>query len=64
MVKIVNRIDWLTNQTPEKVVNEALRTYLKMLRMPSWNRLWQALAYAGPDRPKGDDILDNLARLG
>lgn len=61
----VNKMAELTNQTPQEVVNEALRDQLEDVenipREIDYDKLWDMLDH---DKPEGDDILDNLARLG
>ncbi len=65
VVRKVNRMAELTDQTPKEVVNEALRYQLKDVenipREIDYDKLWEMLDH---DKPEGDDILDNLARLG
>ena len=55
----------LTEQTPEEVVNTILREELgdvdKIPREIDYSKLLDMLEH---DNPEGDDILDNLARLG
>lgn len=61
----VNIVIKLTDQTPEEVVNEALRDQLRTVEdIPDnvdYEKIWNALDH---DKPEGDDILDNLVRLG
>lgn len=61
----VNIVVKLTDQTPEEVVNEALRDQLRTVEdIPDnvdYEKIWNALDH---DKPEGDDILDNLVRLG
>ena len=65
VVRKVNRMAELTDQTPKEVVNETLRDQLKDVenipREIDYDKLWEMLDH---DKPEGDDILDNLARLG
>ena len=65
VVRKVNRMAELTDQTPKEVVNEALRYQFKDVenipREIDYDKLWEMLDH---DKPEGDDILDNLARLG
>ena len=65
VVRKVNRMAELIDQTPKEVVNEALRYQLKDVenipREIDYDKLWEMLDH---DKPEGDDILDNLARLG
>jgi len=61
----VNIVVRLTDQTPEEVVNDALRDQLRTVEdVPDnvdYEKIWNALDH---DKPEGDDILDNLVRLG
>ena len=65
VVKKVNRMSELTDQSPKDVVNEALRDQLKDVenipREIDGDKIWAMLEH---DKPEGDDILDNLARFG
>ena len=65
VVKKVNIMAELTDQTPNEVVNETLREQLKDVenipREIDYDKLWEMLDH---DKPEGDDILDNLVRLG
>lgn len=65
VVKKVNIMAELTDQTPHEVVNEALRDQLEDVehvpREIDCEKIWNMLEH---DKPEGDDILDNLARLG
>ena len=65
VVRKVNRMAELTDQSSKEVVNEALRGQLKDVenipREIDYDKLWEMLDH---DKPEGDDILDNLARLG
>ena len=65
VVRKVNRMAELTDQSPKEVVNEALRDQLKDVenipREFDYDKIWEMLDH---DKPEGDDILDNLARLG
>ena len=61
-VKIMSK---LTDRTPEEVVNDTLWDNLrKIVDVPDeidYDKIWSMLDH---DKPEGDDILDNLARLG
>lgn len=63
VVRKVNRMAELTDQTPKEVVNEALRDQLRDVenipRKIDYDKLWEMLDH---DKPEGDDILDNLVR--
>ena len=65
VVRKVNRMAELTDQSSKEVVNEALRGQLKDVenipREFDYDKIWEMLDH---DKPEGDDILDNLARLG
>lgn len=65
VIEKVNIVVKLTDQTPEEVVNEALRDQLRTVEdIPDnvdYEKIWNALDH---DKPEGDDILDNLVRLG
>ena len=65
VVRKVNRMAELTDQTPKEVVNEALRYQLKDVenipREIDYDKLWEMLDH---DKLEGDDFLDNLACLG
>ena len=65
VVKKVNIMAELTDQSPKEVVNEALRDQLKDVenipREIDGDKIWAMLEH---DKPEGDDILDNLARFG
>ena len=65
VVKKVNIMAELTDQSPKEVVNEALRDQLKDVenipREIDGDKIWVMLEH---DKPEGDDILDNLARFG
>ena len=65
VVKKVNIMAELTDQSPKDVVNEALRDQLKDVenipREIDGDKIWAMLEH---DKPEGDDILDNLARFG
>ena len=65
VVRKVNRMAELTDQTPAEVVNGALRDQLEDVenipREIDYDKLWDLLDH---DKPEGDDILDNLSRLG
>ena len=60
-----NIMSKLTNKTPEEVVNETLWDNLKKIEdVPDeldYEKIWGMLEH---DNPEGDDILDNLIRLG
>ena len=61
-VKIMSK---LTDRTPEEVVNDALWIQLgKVEDIPDeidYDKIWNMLEH---DKPEGDDVLDNLVRLG
>ena len=61
----VNIMVKLTEKTPEEVVNDALWEQLEKIEdVPDeidGDKLWEILDH---DKPEGDDILDNLARIG
>ena len=65
VVRKVNRMAELTDQTPKEVVNETLRDQLKDVEnIPlefDYDKIGEMFDH---DKPEGDDILDNLARLG
>lgn len=65
VVEKVNIMSKLTNKTPEEVVNETLWDNLKKIEdVPDeldYEKIWGMLEH---DNPEGDDILDNLIRLG
>ena len=65
VVEKVNIMSKLTNKTPEEVVNETLWDNLKKIEdVPDeldYEKIWCMLEH---DNPEGDDILDNLIRLG
>ena len=65
VVEKVNIMSKLTNKTPEEVVNETLWDNLKKIEdVPDeldYEKIWGMLEH---DNPEGDDILDNLLRLG
>ena len=65
VVEKVNIISKLTNKTPEEVVNDTLWDNLKKIEdVPDeidYEKIWGMLEH---DNPEGDDILDNLIRLG
>ena len=65
VVEKVNIMYKLTNKTPEEVVNETLWDNLKKIEdVPDeldYEKIWGMLEH---DNPEGDDILDNLIRLG
>ena len=65
VVRKVNRMAELTDQTPKEVVNETLRDQLKDVENVSrefdYDKIWEMFDH---DKPEGEDILDNLARLG
>ena len=65
VVEKVNIMSKLTNKTPEEVVNETLWDNLKKIEdVPDeldYEKIWGKLEH---DNPEGDDILDNLIRLG
>lgn len=65
VVRKVNRMAELTDQSPKEVVDEALRDQLKDVenipREFDYDKIGDMLEH---DKPEGDDILDNLACLG
>ena len=65
VLKKVNIMAELTDQTPEDVVNDALRDQLEDVenipREIDYDKLWDMLEH---DKPEGDDVLDRLARYG
>ena len=65
VVEKVNIMSKLTNKTPEEVVNDTLWDNLKKIEdVPDeidYEKIWGMLEH---DNPEGDDILDNLIRLG
>lgn len=61
----VNLMSKLTGRTPEEVVNDTLWDNLRKIEdVPDeidGDRIWAMLDH---DNPEGDDILDNLSRIG
>lgn len=61
----VNIVSKLTDRTPDEVVNDALWIQLgKVEDIPDeidYDKIWNMLDH---DKPEGDDVLDNLVRLG
>lgn len=61
----VNIVSKLTDRTPEEVVNDALWIqFQKVEDIPDeidYEKIWNMLDH---DKPEGDDVLDNLVRLG
>lgn len=61
----VNIMAKLTDRAPQEVVNEALWDNLRKIEdVPDeigGDKIWNMLDH---DKPEGDDILDNLSRLG
>ena len=61
-VKIMSK---LTDRTPEEVVNDTLWIQLgKVEDIPDeidYDKIWNMSDH---DKPEGDDVLDNLVRLG
>ncbi len=61
----VNIMAKLTDRTPQEVVNETLWDNLRKIEdVPDeidGDKIWNMLDH---DKPEGDDILDNLSRLG
>ena len=61
----VNIMSKLTDRTPEEVVNDTLWENLRKIEdVPDdidYEKIWNMLEH---DNPEGDDILDNLVRLG
>lgn len=65
VVEKVNIMSKLTDRTPEEVVNDTLWENLRKIEdVPDdvdYEKIWNMLEH---DNPDGDDILDNLIRLG
>ncbi len=65
VVEKVNIMSKLTDRTPEEVVNDTLWENLRKIEdVPDeidYEKIWNMLEH---DNPEGDDILDNLIRLG
>ena len=65
VVEKVNIMSKLTDRTPEEVVNDILWDNLRKIEdVPdeiAFKKIWNMLEH---DNPEGDDILDNLIRLG
>ena len=65
VVEKVNIMSKLTDRTPEEVVNDTLWDNLRKIEdVPdeiNHEKIWSMLEH---DNPDGDDILDNLIRLG
>ncbi|WP_407410825.1 hypothetical protein [Methanobrevibacter sp.] len=65
VVEKVNIMSKLTDRTPEEVVNDTLWDNLRKIEdVPdeiNHEKIWSMLEH---DNPEGDDILDNLIRLG
>lgn len=61
----VNIMAKLTHKSPEEVVNDTLwdnlRTIIDIPDEVDYDKIWDMLEH---DKPEGDNILDNLARLG
>lgn len=65
VVEKVNIMSKLTDRTPEEVVNDIIWDNLRKIEdVPdeiAFKKIWNMLEH---DNPEGDDILDNLIRLG
>ena len=65
VVEKVNIVSKLTDRSPEEVVNDTLWDNLrKIVDVPEeidYEKIWNMLDH---DKPEGDDVLDNLIRLG
>ena len=65
VVEKFNIMSKLTDRTPEEVVNDTLWENLRKIEdVPDdvdYEKIWNMLEH---DNPDGDDILDNLIRLG
>lgn len=61
----VNIVSKLTDRTPDEVVNDALWIQLQKIEdIPDeidYDKIWNMLDH---DKPEGDDVLDNLVRIG
>ena len=61
----VNIVSKLTDRSPEEVVNDALWIqFQKIEDIPEeidYDKIWNMLDH---DKPEGDDVLDDLVRLG
>ena len=61
----VNIVSKLTDRTPEEVVNDTLWVeFQKIEDIPDeidYDKIWNMLDH---DKPEGDDVLDELVRLG
>lgn len=61
----VNIVSKLTDRTPEEVVNDTLWIqFQKVEDIPDeidYDKIWGMLDH---DKPEGDDVLDDLVRLG
>ena len=65
VVEKVNIVSKLTDRSPEEVVNDTLWDNLRKIEdVPDeidHEKIWNMLDH---DKPEGDDVLDNLMRLG
>ncbi len=65
VVEKVNIVSKLTDRSPEEVVNDTLWDNLRKIEdVPDeidYEKIWNMLDH---DKPEGDDVLDNLMRLG
>ena len=65
VVEKVNIVSKLTDRSPEEVVNDTLWDNLRKIEdVPEeidYEKIWNMLDH---DKPEGDDVLDNLMRLG
>lgn len=65
VVEKVNIVSKLTDRSPEEVVNDTLWDNLRKIEdVPEeidYEKIWNMLDH---DKPEGDDVLDNLIRLG
>ena len=65
VVEKVNIVSKLTDRSPEEVVNDTLWDNLRKIEdVPDeidYEKIWNMLDH---DKPEGDDVLDNLIRLG
>jgi hypothetical protein len=65
VVEKVNIVSKLTDRSPEEVVNDTLWDNLRKIEdVPDeidYEKIWHMLDH---DKPEGDDVLDNLMRLG
>lgn len=65
VVEKVNIVSKLTDRSPKEVVNDTLWDNLRKIEdVPEeidYEKIWNMLDH---DKPEGDDVLDNLMRLG